>query len=67
MKKIIVMLILVVAVAACSSSQTREGDQVASVDSDVPKTKRVCERVRTNETGARIKRVCKRVPVTEDS
>lgn len=66
MKTVIWTLFLALALSACSSSQTRDGNEVASNDSGA-KTKRVCETVRTNETGQRMKRVCRTVVVEEES
>ena len=66
MKNLIAIILLAMLVAACSSNQTKEGDSVASAHDGSPKTKRVCETVRTNETGARMKRVCKDVVVKEN-
>ena len=66
MKHLLVTFALAIAVSACSSSQTRDGTDVASAEDSGPKTKRVCETVRTNETGARMKRVCRKV-VVEDA
>ncbi|HKJ17490.1 MAG TPA: hypothetical protein VJ984_09095 [Xanthomonadales bacterium] len=67
MKNLLVITILATLMAACSSSQTKDSDQAANEDGNSgPKTKRVCETVRTNQTGQRLKRVCKEV-VVQDS
>jgi hypothetical protein len=64
MKNLIVTISLAVVVAACSSNQTKDANEVASNDAGSgPKTKRVCETVRTNQTGQRLQRVCRTVPV----
>jgi hypothetical protein len=63
MRNVIVSITLSVFLAACASTQP-SGD-LADAGSG-PKTERVCETVRTNETGARLKRVCREV-VVDDS
>lgn len=66
MKKIISTIFLAAVLSACSSSQTKDGDAVAGNDAESgPKTKRVCETVRTNQTGQRLQRVCREVVVEE--
>jgi ABC-type enterochelin transport system substrate-binding protein len=66
MKNLIVTILLAVVVAACSSNQTKDANEVASNDAgSSPKTKRVCETVRTNQTGQHLKRVCKEVVVQD--
>ena len=57
-------ILMAFVVAACSSNQTKDSDELASNDgNEGPKTKRVCETVRTNQTGQRLRRVCKEVVV----
>ena len=61
MKKLIMSALVTSLLAACASNPSTSGDEVAEA-SDA-KTKRVCETVRTNQTGQRIRRVCRDVPV----
>ncbi len=60
----IVIAILASALTACASNPSTSSDHVAEASEGTsPQTKRVCETVRTNQTGQRIKRVCREVPV----
>ncbi len=66
MKRTIMVTIFAMLLAGCASSQTRDGEELASADENSgPKTKRVCETVRTNQTGQRLQRVCRDVVVEE--
>lgn len=62
MKNVIASILLGVSLAACASTQPSGSNEVAEADSSA-KTKRVCETVRTNQTGQRLQRVCREVPV----
>lgn len=64
MKNVIASILLGACLAACASTQSSGSKDVAEADSSA-KTKRVCETVRTNQTGQRLRRVCREVPVTE--
>lgn len=64
MKNTIAIALLACALGACASNPSSGGNEVAEAsDGSTIETKRVCERIRTNETGQRIKRVCRDVPV----
>lgn len=63
MKNVLVLLLFAVFLAACASSQ-ESGNKVADAGSG-PRTEKVCETVRTNETGARLRRVCREVVVDD--
>ena len=63
MKKIIAFALVSAMLGACASNPSSDSD-VADAGSG-PKTKRVCETVRTNETGARLRRVCRTVVVDD--
>jgi len=63
MKNVIASILLGACLAACASTQPSGSKDVAEADSSA-KTERVCETVRTNQTGKRLQRVCREVPVT---
>lgn len=67
MKLAITTAVLSACLAACASNPP-SGTELAQTDSSDSgsKTKRVCETVRTNNTGQRLRRVCRDVLVTED-
>lgn len=64
MRNVLVLLLFAAFLAACASGQ-KSGDEVADAGSG-PRTEKVCETVRTNETGARLRRVCREVVVDDD-
>lgn len=61
MKKALAFALLSLLLSACASSGTKDTDTAANG----AKTKRVCETVKTNQTGARLQRVCRDVVVKE--
>lgn len=61
MKHVLVVALLAAFLGACASTPD-SGSKVADAGSG-PETKRVCETVRTRETGARLRRVCREVVV----
>lgn len=65
MKNVLVLALFAAFLGACASNPSSSGD-VADASSG-PKTKRVCETVRTRETGARLRRVCREVVVEDDN
>lgn len=62
MKTSIASFLLGICLAACASNPPSGSSEVAEAESSA-KTKRVCETVRTNQTGQRLQRVCREVPV----
>jgi ABC-type enterochelin transport system substrate-binding protein len=66
MKLVITTALFAALLAACSSNQQKGSDDLVDAGSS-PKTKKVCETVRTNQTGQRLRRVCKTVVVKDDS
>lgn len=65
MKKIIAFALVSTMLGACASNPSSDSD-MADANSG-PKTKRVCETVRTNQTGARLRRVCRDVLVDDSA
>lgn len=65
MKNVLVVALLAACLGACASSPD-SGGEVADAGSG-PKTKRVCETVRTQDTGARLRRVCREVVVDKST
>ncbi len=65
MKNVLVAALLAAFLGACASSPD-SGGEVADAGSG-PKTKRVCETVRTQDTGARLRRVCREVVVDKST
>ena len=65
MKNVLALILFAALLGACASSPDSGGD-VADAGSG-PKTKKVCETVRTNQTGARLRRVCREVVVEEST
>lgn len=61
MKKALAFALLSLMLSACASSGTKDSDTA----SNGPKTKRVCETVKSNQTGQRLQRVCRDVVVKE--
>lgn len=67
MNKTIVMTLLSACLAACASNPSSNADVAQAESSESgTKTKRVCETVRTNQTGQRLRRVCKQVVVKDE-
>ena len=67
MNKLIVMTLLSTCLVACASNPS-SGADVAQAEGGASgtQTKRVCETVRTNQTGQRLRRVCKEVVVKDE-
>lgn len=63
MKNVLVLIMFAALLGACASSP-KSGSTVADAGSG-PKTKRVCDTVRSNQTGVRLQRVCREVVVEE--
>jgi len=63
MKNVFASILLGACLAACASTSPTGSKEVADSGSSA-ETKRVCETVRTNQTGKRLQRVCREVPVT---
>lgn len=63
MRNVLVLLLFPAFLAACASTQ-ESGKEVADTGSG-PRTEQVCETVRTNQTGARLRRVCREVVVDD--
>jgi len=64
MKHVITTALVTILLSACASNQSKDSNDLADAGSGA-KTKKVCETVRTNQTGQRLRRVCKTVVVDE--
>ena len=64
MKRLLASALVATLLAACASNQSKDPSDLAEANSGA-KTKKVCETVRTNQTGQRLRRQCRTVVVDE--